>query len=154
MKILQLLVLLLITFGTLAQSPYGPYADLLLSLPDDALYNAAVQKRVGQCSIGICTTTGCACDLYARVAINSTFVIGLPNLYGTGCVVAPDFPKRMNICWPAPNPYGAYNGTSTPICTTSGIKNAANMIRIGIQKGYCKLPLCLAYPSCPVLVPK
>jgi hypothetical protein len=154
MKILQLLVALLATLGTLAQSPYGVYADLLLSLSDQALYDAAVQRRVGQCFIVLCSTSNCACDLYAKVSINSTTSAGLPDLYGTGCVVAPDFPKGMNICFPNPNTYAAYNSTPTPICTKSGVKNAANMIRIAIQRGYCKLPICLAFPNCPVLVPK
>ena len=70
MKILQLLVLLFLSVGTLAQSPYGIYADLLLSLSDQALYDAAVQKRVGKCFITICSTPNCACDLYAKVSLN------------------------------------------------------------------------------------
>ncbi len=46
----------------------------------------------------------------------------------------------MNVCWPSPNTYPNYNNTIRPICTADHVKNAANMIRIGLLKGYCKLP--------------
>ncbi len=81
--------------------------------------------------------------MYAKVLTTPTTSSGLPDLYGTGCVKAPDFPKSISTCWGAPNTYPIYNtayGGAYPICTSSGIKNAANMIRIGIIKGHCNLP--------------
>lgn len=134
----------LIGFLLVAQAMSGAYMDLLLSLPDSMLFNLAVQQKVGQCYISICpiTTTSCACDLYAKVKLTATTSTGLPDLIGTGCVYAPDYPRHMSICFGPPNTYPNYNATPTPICTSSGVKNAANMIRIGIKKGHCKIPTC------------
>lgn len=154
MKQFCILAVFLLIFGAICQSPYGPYADVLLSLSDQALYEVGIKRLVGKCLITRCTTSQCACDLYAKISINSTTTAGLPDLIGSGCVVAPDFPKHMNVCWPAPNTYPTYNSSPTPICTSSGVKNAANMLRIAISRGWCKLPLCLSYPSCPVVVPR
>jgi hypothetical protein len=155
MKALQLLATLLLVFGVMSQSPYGIYADLLLSLSDKALYEAALSRRVGRCFISTCKPDqSCSCDLYAQVSLDEGKSVGLPDLYGTGCVVAPDMPKKICTCWGGSNNYPFYNKSSTPICSKCGIANAANMIRIGIMKGYCKLPICTSYPTCPALVPK
>ena len=71
MKALQLLVTLLFFCGVMSQSPYGIYADLLLSLSDKDLYEAALKRRVGKCFISTCKPgQSCACDLYAQVNLN------------------------------------------------------------------------------------
>lgn len=84
--------------------------------------------------------------MYAHIAKDSGTVDALPDLIGSGCVVAPDWPKRVSTCWGSPNTYPNYQST-TPICTQNGKTNAANMIRIGIKKGYCRLPGCYISPS-------
>jgi hypothetical protein len=137
----------LLILGSMCGSQWGLYADLLLGLSDQGLFDAGIAGLTGNCKITRGTSTS-ACDLYAIVKKDDGTWIGLPDLIGTGCVVAPDFPKHMNICWGSPNTYPNYSSTSTPICTTSGVKNAANMIRIGLNRGWCKLPICIAYPNC------
>ena len=135
----------LLVSNILCQSAFGLYADLLLGLSDQGLYDAALAGLTGNCKVNKGSTTS-ACDLYAVVRLSNGTWIGLPDLVGTGCVRAPDFPKRQSTCWGPPNTYTNYNTTPTPICTGSGIKNAANMIRIAINRGWCKLPLCIKYP--------
>ena len=91
-----------------------------------------------------------SCDLYAQAnnAASNQYPWlhkGLPDLIGTGCVKAPDWPKRRSTCWSSgSNTYPFYNSTPFPICTNNGKKNALNMIRIGIIKDHCDLPCCNA----------
>ena len=152
-KFCFMLIGCLIVSSIVCQSAYGLYADLLLGLSDQGLFDAALSGRTFNCRLsrGALST---ACDFYATATLDNGTSIGLPDLYGSGCVVGPDFPKAINTCWPAPNTYPNYNSTTTPICTSSGIKNAANMIRIAINRGWCKLPICIRYPKCPVLAPR
>lgn len=150
-KFCFMLIGCLLVSSAVCQSPYGLYADLLLSLSDQGLFDAALAGRTFNCRISRGTSTT-ACDLYATAGLDNGTWTGLPDLYGTGCVVG-DFPKAIRTCWGAPNTYPNYNSTPTPICTPSGIKNAANMIRIAINRGWCKLPICIRYPTCPVLTP-
>ena len=152
-KFCFMLIGCLLVSTTVCQSPYGLYADLLLGLSDQALFDTALAGRTYNCRVTRGASTA-ACDLYATAGLASGTFTGLPDLYGSGCVVAPDFPKRVNTCFPAPNTYPNYNSTPTPICTGSGVKNAANMIRIAINRGWCRLPICIGYPTCPVLVGK
>ena len=111
-----ILIGFLIVSSTVCQSVYGLYADLLLGLSDQGLYDAALAGLTGNCKINKGSATS-ACDLYAIVKLNNGTWIGLPDLLGTGCVKAPDFPKKMNVCWGSPNTYPTYNTTPTPICT-------------------------------------
>lgn len=102
-------------------------------LPDAQLFQKATITNnpgggVGKCII---STDPHACSAYAS-ALTSDGVTyaGLPNLYGSGC---------LNGCWGPPNFYYDYSATVLPICTGDVVKNGANMIRIGIVKGYCEL---------------
>jgi hypothetical protein len=139
---MKAITLALLAFFLVSQAMSGAFADLLLSLPDAVLFDLAIKQKVGQCYISLCPSKTCACDMYAKIMVSGGTSLGLPDAIGTGCVVAPDYPKHISYCWPSPNTYPNYNTTPTPICTSSGVKNAANMIRIGIKKGYCKIPAC------------
>ena len=140
---MRAITLTLLTFFLVAQAMSGAYADLLLSLPDAILFDLAVKQKVGKCYITLCPSISCGvCDMYAKIKLSATTSSGLPDNYGSGCVVAPDYPKHWSTCFGPPNTYLNYNGTPTPICTSSGVKNAANMIRIGIKKGHCQIPPC------------
>lgn len=144
---MRAITLTLLTFFLVAQAMSGAYADLLLSLPDAILFDLAVKQKVGKCYITLCPSISCGvCDMYAKIKLSATTSSGLPDNYGSGCVVAPDYPKHWSTCFGPPNTYLNYNGTPTPICTSSGVKNAANMIRIGIKKGHCQIPPCWSHP--------
>ena len=124
-----------------AQTVDTPVKQLLLSLSDDDLVRAAMNGRTGKCSIvNAKNCPQCFCDFYAKTSKAGLLGVGLPHGYGSGCIVAPDSPRRIDICWGAPNVYDQYNNSKTPICGRSLSNNAANMIRIGIQRGLCDLP--------------
>jgi hypothetical protein len=118
-----------------------PVKELLLSLSDDELVKAAQNGKTGKCYIADAKNCSqCFCDFYAKTSKGGLSGDGLPHGYGSGCIVAPDSPRAVDICWGAPNVYDQYNNSKTPICGRSMVKNAANMIRIGIQRNLCDLP--------------
>lgn len=124
-----------------AQAVDTSVKQLLLSLSDEELVKAAMNGRVGKCSIvDAKNCSQCFCDFYAKTSKAGLLGEGLPHGYGSGCIVAPDSPRRIDICWGAPNVYDQYNNSKTPICGRSLSSNAANMIRIGIERGLCDLP--------------
>lgn len=123
----------IVAFLFILQAMSGAYADFLLALPDAVLFDLAVKNKVGGCGI---STQAYACSLYAK-SLQGSVYMGLPDLYGSGCVST-----ASGDCWGPPNTYLNYNDSPTPICTNSPIKNGANMIRIGIIKGYCSLSSC------------
>lgn len=83
----------ILTFLTLVNcSTYA--SDFFLS--DSALFEKA-QNGIGKCRI-IPGCIGCACSMYAKVYVNIDW-IGLPDLYGTGC---------LNGCFGPPNTYYTY----------------------------------------------
>jgi hypothetical protein len=53
----------------------------------------------------------------------------LPDLIGSGCL--------GGGCWGPPNTYQNYQSTKLPVCSGNVTTDGANMIRIGILKGYC-----------------
>ena len=134
-------ILLSALFSVQAFSQVKPLKELLLSLSDQELTKAAFNGKTGKCVIVDATNCPqCFCDYYAQTSKAGLAGNGLPHGYGTGCIVAPESPKGVGVCWGAPNVYDKYNNTKTPICGQSMIQNAANMIRIGIQKDLCDLP--------------
>ena len=133
-----LIVLMVLSFHVSAQD--RPVSDLLLSLSDEELVKAAMSGKTGKCSISDARNCSqCFCDFYAKTTKSGLEGQGLPHGYGSGCVVAPEYPKAVDICWGAPNFYQQYNKSKTPICGSSFTRNAANMIRIGIEKKLCDL---------------
>ncbi len=98
-------------------------------LSDAALFDKAQKGLIGHCQItGSCGS--CFCRNYAKVLLNGNS-LGLPDRYGSGCL--------GRGCWGPPNTYHLYSNTPLPICTGNTIKDGANMIRIGIVKGFCDL---------------
>lgn len=129
---------LLIAFSLFSFSTFVHAQSLkaMLKLSDEALFQAGLAGKVGKCYIGDSRKASHFCDYYAKTAKFGQSV-GLPDAYGSGCLVAPSAPKRISVCWGAPNTYDQYNSSATPICTDDYIKNGANMLRIGIMKGLC-----------------
>eukprot|EP01024_Parvocaulis_polyphysoides_P032625 TRINITY_DN291_c0_g1_i2.p2 TRINITY_DN291_c0_g1~~TRINITY_DN291_c0_g1_i2.p2 ORF type:complete len:163 (-),score=0.58 TRINITY_DN291_c0_g1_i2:139-627(-) len=111
-----------------------------LSLSDDQLYQQGL-FGIGQCKIQRNTGFG-FCDLYVASGITGTFgsqtYIGYPLSQlcrGTGCVKAPDFPKRVGTCWYSDPEYGAVvNSRVTDYCSDKGIANAAAQLGDAIMK--------------------
>ena len=105
----------------------------LINMNDQDLFNAALNGKTGDCYLSDARNcSACACDYYAKVMIPSGNQ-GLPGKYGSGCLVAPNLPKKMGSCWAAPNTYPNYSNTDRAICDPIDyIKNGANMIRIGL----------------------
>ena len=49
-----------------------------------------------------------ACSHYAKVCYDDGTCLGLPDLYGSGC---------LNGCWGPPNTYYNYQSTRLPVCS-------------------------------------
>lgn len=87
-------------------------------------WRKGLHNQLGKCII---SDDPHACTHYAKVCTPDD-CIGLPDLYGTGC---------LNGCWGPPNTYYNYQSSKIPVCTGNIITDGANMLRIGILKGYC-----------------
>ena len=77
-KFCFMLIGCLLVSTTVCQSPYGLYADLLLGLSDQALYEAALAGRTYNCRVTRGASTA-ACDLYATAGLASGTFTGLPD---------------------------------------------------------------------------
>ncbi len=106
----------------------------LINMNDQDLFNAALNGQTGICTntnAGNCRS--CACNYYLNVASSSSGSSGnqgLPEISGTGCLVAPTLSKQMGTCW---YPYPIYSSTNRAMCDQINfIKNGANMIRVGL----------------------
>ena len=121
-------------------------ADFYLS--DQDLFNKAVNQQIGRCRIQDATQcSSCACSYYAKVLGDDGVTwLGLPDRYGTGCI--------SSTCWGPPNTYQNYINTVTPICTNNVVTDGANMIRIGIVKGFCSEPCPPQTNSNPRPIPR
>ena len=85
-----------------------------LSMSDIVLFSFGITNKIPGCRIsfheGISSTF---CDMYVKVGDE-----GFPlNRFGrgTGCVRAPDFPKRMSICWYSRSVNTPFNANARPI---------------------------------------
>jgi hypothetical protein len=89
-------------------------------------------------SLGSCTILqggpSTACDLYVRAG-----GIGYPQSTagGTGCVVAPDYPKGMSFCWYKDPRYTLSAADRASFCTPSGRHNAAAQVCHALMNGRC-----------------
>lgn len=90
----------------------------------DQLHNASAND-LGACFI---SNLRAACTHYAGIRHPDGTTSGLPDMIGTGC---------LNGCWGPPNIYYNYQNTPTPICSGNVVSDGANMMRIGLLKGYC-----------------
>lgn len=111
-----------------------------LALSKSELYRAATAgRRVGKCYISRNTGSG-YCDLYVKSAtVGEDGDKGWPKnsaWRGTGCVKAPDFPKRRSTCFYSSG-YGFSKETWSPFCTQYGVDNAVAQLRHAIQNDQC-----------------
>jgi hypothetical protein len=113
----------------------------LLSMSDKELWDAALSGKTGKCRIADARSSASSyCDYYVEtLKFKGTGqpYAGLPGKgdgkpYGSGCLVSPGG-RNVTTCWDAPNVYPKFNSSSTPICTSDAVKNAANMIRIAVN---------------------
>lgn len=88
-------------------------------------HNGTFHNQLGGCGI---SDDPHACSHYAFACKIDGTCTGLPDLYGSGC---------LDGCWGPPNTYYNYQSSKIPICTGDVTVNGANMMRIGLIKGYC-----------------
>jgi len=100
----------------------------LFLLPDQTLFDYGINRNsdLGRCYI---QNTSAFCSFYGKYLFPNGTSTGLPDLYGTGCL--------GEGCWGPPNTYLNYQNTLLEICSGDVVKDGANMLRIGILKGYC-----------------
>ena len=112
-----------------------------LALSDDALWTASTAgKNVGNCHIGFGSQRS-FCDLYVSSAtVGNNGNRGWPrnsNGLGTGCVKAPDFPKKMSGCFFQNAEYALSTAERESFCTESGKANALAQLRHAISTDQC-----------------
>jgi hypothetical protein len=89
-------------------------------------------------SLGSCTIApggpSTACDLYVKAG-----GLGYPQstVGGSGCVVAPEYPKRMSFCWYNDRRYTLAAADRANFCTSSGYHNAAAQVCHALTRGMC-----------------
>mmetsp|Transcript_12824 Transcript_12824/g.39455 ORF Transcript_12824/g.39455 Transcript_12824/m.39455 type:complete len:255 (-) Transcript_12824:251-1015(-) len=111
-----------------------------LELSDEELFRRTTNGHtVGNCFVYLDNNPRTYCDM--GVLINGyNFHSRYPQTLdgrGTGCIKAPDFPKRMRACWYTDPDYGYDDETIASMCTESGVSNAAGTIRAAIREGKC-----------------
>lgn len=122
----------------------GMCKALLLSLPIGALYPLGRANFVGGCRIQRNAGAG-FCDLYVKSATTGARgYIGWPRStqdLGTGCVKAPNFPKRRGHCWYTGSDYNNWPmADRVKMCSSSDGKiNAAEQLRHAILHDQCNL---------------
>lgn len=123
----------------LSLSSYAIDKEKFLAMEDEALWDAALSKKLGSCVISDARNCEkCACDYYVKsTKLGLENGGGLPHGFGTGCLVAPSLTKKRATCWSDPNVYDKYNDSNTPICTDDYVVNGANMLRIGLVRDLC-----------------
>lgn len=103
-------------------------------LSDKEVFDLALNKKIGQCTISDLRGTSSYCDYYVNsAAVGKLGATGYPKNPAsgdsTGCVVAPTLPKGINTCW------GGYDKDT--MCTVDYVKNAANQVRKAITDNAC-----------------
>eukprot|EP00178_Gracilaria_changii_P019587 TRINITY_DN56722_c0_g1_i1.p1 TRINITY_DN56722_c0_g1~~TRINITY_DN56722_c0_g1_i1.p1 ORF type:complete len:175 (-),score=6.01 TRINITY_DN56722_c0_g1_i1:129-581(-) len=115
-----------------------------LSLSNNALFAYGVRKDIGAgCRISLGNSRA-HCDLYVKSAtVGNQGYRGWPRNrdgLGTGCVMAPEFPKRRTYCYAMRSEYDHLPMLfRESMCTDSGLNNAANVLRDAIEKNQCGL---------------
>jgi hypothetical protein len=112
-----------------------------LALSDDALWAVSTAgNNVNGCYIGFGTPTT-FCDLYVISAtVGNNSHRGWPRNtsgMGTGCVKAPDFPKKMSGCFFQNAEYALSTAERESFCTESGKANALAQLRHAISNDQC-----------------
>lgn len=116
------------------------YQDMAV---DDLFAAATDGNRVGDCYIQQNGPGGGACDLYVKSAFPGAAADrGWPKTTGgrgTGCVRAPDFPKRVSTCYFDDPRYPLTTAERSSFCTDSGKSNAVAQLKHAIRNNACKL---------------
>lgn len=105
-----------------------------LNMSNAELFQAALNREVGDCRIQDArNSTRTFCDYYVKTNVKGSLgMLGWPkNPHSgdsTGCIKAPQLPKRMSTCWP---------GNTASMCTNDHIQNAAETIRDAIKNCAC-----------------
>ena len=129
-------------------------AAYYLSLSVHQLYYAATGgRRVGGCYITVSPPPSRSyCDLYVISAtVGSRGYRGWPRTtsnLGTGCVKAPDFPKRRSYCFYHSRQYSLSATDRASFCTNNGKSNAVAQLKHAIRRGQCLIPHNPAPVSC------
>ncbi|PXF43528.1 hypothetical protein BWQ96_06729 [Gracilariopsis chorda] len=115
-----------------------------LSLSPEALFAYGVKGAVGACYISLNTGSSSYCDLYVNTAtIGNNGHRGWPrklNDMGTGCVKAPEFPRKRTYCWYSRSEYINHpQAIRDTFCTHPSVTNAANQLRDAVEKDQCAL---------------
>eukprot|EP01025_Chloroclados_australasicus_P054969 TRINITY_DN657_c0_g2_i3.p3 TRINITY_DN657_c0_g2~~TRINITY_DN657_c0_g2_i3.p3 ORF type:complete len:222 (-),score=8.43 TRINITY_DN657_c0_g2_i3:1423-2088(-) len=163
---LRSLILLVLVAATLQDCLYSgtcccqplPNKAYLLSASEWSLFWLGLNKKLGACKvIDHRHISGSHCDFYVNsdyygtssgsgtaTAAKDALTRGYPlatDGRGTGCVVAPDFPKGISTCWydsfNGPHYGKAINQISSIFCTNQGIRNGAAQLRHAIQNDAC-----------------
>ena len=110
----------------------------IAALPDAELFRLATTSSAQGCRI---TRGGpsAACDLYVKTPSKDRYNGWplTPDGRGTGCVKAPDFPKRVGICYYTNPPYDVTAEQTASFCTNNGKANALAQLRDGLKNLKC-----------------
>eukprot|EP00737_Agarophyton_chilense_P001353 gb/GEZJ01001519.1/.p1 GENE.gb/GEZJ01001519.1/~~gb/GEZJ01001519.1/.p1 ORF type:complete len:191 (-),score=22.71 gb/GEZJ01001519.1/:491-1063(-) len=120
--------------------------DYYLAMSNEDIWNSARDgSRIGKCYISS-GGSGAHCDLYAKSAVKGIHGdYGWPkstDKRGTGCVRAPDFPRKVGRCYYSDYVYNLPKDVVDSFCTGNGKNNAVAQIRHAIRNDACGLPQC------------
>lgn len=126
-------------------------AAFFLSLSTNDLYSLATKgNRVGACYIA--EVSSGSCDLYVKSAVSgSNGDLGWPKTtgnQGTGCVRAPDYPKKVSSCFYSSSSYVLSQSERNSFCTNSGKSNAVAQLQHAIRSNACSIPIAPASSTC------
>lgn len=117
------------------------------SISPSDLYKAATNgNKVGGCYIQV-NLGGGFCDMYVKTAtVGNSGYRGWPRNtrnIGTGCVKAPDYPKKVSTCYYTSSEYRNWAmADRTSFCTPNGMQNAVAQLRHAVLNKQCALPTC------------
>lgn len=128
----------------------SPVAKSLCTLPDHTLYHLGINRLLPHGKVGCriddaAQCRSCFCDLYVKAyttgPASEGSYRGWPRTVlrgrGTGCVKAPDFPKRTGTCFYADPRYRLTAREVSLLCTNSGKNNALAQLRHALCNGQC-----------------
>eukprot|EP00737_Agarophyton_chilense_P004682 gb/GEZJ01006109.1/.p1 GENE.gb/GEZJ01006109.1/~~gb/GEZJ01006109.1/.p1 ORF type:complete len:145 (-),score=14.10 gb/GEZJ01006109.1/:167-601(-) len=139
-----LVTTVLLLLGAIASVSAATHSkSFYLSLSPQALFAYGIKNEVGGCYISLHTGSSGYCDMYVKTATTGNGYHGWPrnvNDQGTGCVKAPEFPRRRTYCWYQRSEYNNHPlSVRNTFCTNSGVTNAANQLKYAIEKDQCAL---------------
>lgn len=144
-------ILLVIVFQQVDSCTVTKNSKFYLSLSVDELYDQATKgNRVGECYIAEAKSG--FCDLYVKSAIQgASGDKGWPKTKsnrGTGCVKAPDYPKKIRRCFFLDSNYVLTEEERSPFCTEMGKTNAVAQLKHAIRNKACGIPTTVSSEPC------